>query len=280
MIIDFRLRPPAKSFLRASMYADMEKTGRMNRGFGMTLAPSVKEKSMKLLLKEMDEAGISKAVIPARAPAPGLGGISNDEVAELVQEYPDRFIGFGAIDPSNRREALNEIDRVIKVLGFKGVTVEPGMLTKPVYPNDQSLYPIYARCEELGIPVILTAGGNAGPDLSYTLPIYFDKVAVDFPSLPIISAHGSWPWVTEILHVAFRRTNVFVSPDMYLFNVPGCNEYIQAANYYLEDRLLFASSYPFVHLKQAVDYVKNLSLKEGVMEKFLYKNAQQLLGAD
>ena len=60
------------------------------------------------------------------------------------------------------------------------------------------------------------AGGNGGPDLSYSDPVHVDRVAADFPALPIVVSHGGWPWVHQILHVAYRRQNVHVSPDMYL----------------------------------------------------------------
>jgi hypothetical protein len=87
------------------------------------------------------------------------------------------------------------------------------------------------------------AGGNAGPDLTFSHPVQVDRLADRHPKLQIIAAHGSWPWVTEILGVAFRRTNVWVSPDMYLF-LPGGQMYVEAANGYLQDRFLFGTAYP------------------------------------
>ena len=57
--------------------------------------------------------------------------------------------------------------------------------------------------------------------------------SADFPDLRIVVSHGNWPWVSEILHVAFRRPNVYLSPDMYLYNMPGMDDYLRAANGFL-----------------------------------------------
>ena len=98
------------------------------------------------------------------------------------------------------------------------------------------------------LPFILSAGGNIGPDCSYTLPVCLDRVARDFPKLNMVVAHGGWPWITAILHVAFRRGNVYVSPDMYEL-MPGNEAYAAAMNSYLSERYVYASSYPFVPLR-------------------------------
>src|SRR3546814_18844203 len=56
------------------------------------------------------------------------------------------------------------------------------------------IYPLYAKCEVRGLPVVMMAGGNAGPDLSYTEPSHIDRVLGDFPDLKVVATHGAWPW--------------------------------------------------------------------------------------
>src|SRR5690606_29425019 len=148
------------------------------------------------------------------------GSTPNAAVEAIMKQHPGRFIGLCAVDPTNRRAAIAEIDRCIEA-GMRGVNIEPGAYPVPMYPDDRRLYPIYAHCEDRGLPVVLMAGGNGGPDLSYSDPVHVDRVAADFPQLPIVVSHGGWPWVHQILHVAYRRQNVHVSPDMYLSNMPG-----------------------------------------------------------
>src|SRR3546814_2096473 len=92
------------------------------------------------------------------------------------------------------------------------------------------IYPLYAKGEDRGLPVVMMAGGNAGPDLSYTEPSHIDRVLGDFPDLKVVATHGAWPWVHQILHVAYRRPNLYLSPDQYIANMPGMDDYVRAAD--------------------------------------------------
>lgn len=275
-VIDFRLRPPLKGFLQMIMYAGAERRDRITRQHGMEPASSAQEKSMPMLLADMDAAGITTGVVMGRYS--GLyGSVSNQDVAEIVNAYPGRFIGIGSVDPSSRRRAMQQIDEAL-ALGLRGINLEPGAYPEPLYPDDRRLYPIYAYCEDRDIPVTVMAGGSAGPDLSYTNPVHIDRVAGDFPQLRIAITHGGWPWVTEILHVAFRRPNIYLSPDQYLCNMPGMNDYLLAANGYLAERFLYASSYPFISVKSYADWFRTLPIRPELLEGIMYWNAARFLG--
>lgn len=275
-IIDFRLRPPLKGYLEMVMYTGAERRDRLTRQHGMEPAPSAQAKSMPMLLEEMDAAGVTTGVVMGRYS--GLyGSVSNQDVADIVKAHPGRFVGVGSLDPSNRRNAIRQIDEAL-ALGLKGINLEPGGYAQPMYADDRRLYPIYAYCEDRNIPVTMMVGGSAGPDLSYTNPVHIDRVAGDFPGMRIALTHGAWPWVTEILHVAYRRTNVYVSPDQYLCNLPGMNDYLIAANGFLADRFLYGSSYPFIGVKIYHDWFRTLPIKPELLDGILYGNAARFLG--
>ncbi len=274
-IIDFRIRPPARGFLGMIMYTGAERRNKLTRQLGLEPAPSAEAKSMDLLISEMDQAGVGIGVVQARF-SDYFGSVSNEDVAAIVRDHPKRFVGIAAVEPTNRRAAIAEIDKWMAA-GFKGVNIEPGAYPVPMYPDDRRLYPIYAHCEDRGIPAIIMAGGNAGPDLSYSFPVHLDRVAGDFPGLKIVVSHGGWPWVSEILHVAFRRPNVYVSPDMYLHEAPGWEEYLRAANGFLAERFLYASCYPLTPVKEYADWFLRLPLKPEARERALWKNASELL---
>lgn len=275
-IIDFRLRPPLKGFLDMVMYSAAERRDRITRQHGMEPAESAQKQSMDLLLRDMDEAGVTTGVVMGRCS--GLyGSVSNQDVADIVKAYPGRFVGIGSVDPSNRRAAIRQIDEALS-LGLKGINLEPGAYALPLYADDRRLYPVYAHCEDRGVPVTVMAGGSAGPDLSYTCPVHIDRVAADFPDLRIAISHGAWPWVQEILHVAFRRPNVYISPDQYLCNMPGMNDYLIAANGYLADRFLYASSYPFISVKGYADWFRTLPVRPELLDRIMYGNAARFLG--
>lgn len=276
-VIDFRLRPPMKAFLDMVMYANIERTERMARGIGMTLPPSVRQRSFDLMLKEMDEAGVEVGVVPGRI-SPVLGTIEADDIAAIVARRPDRLVGYAGIDPVNRRKAIAAVDSAVK-MDMKGVVIEPGLSNNPMHLDDARMYPIYAHCEDLKMPVLFMAGGNAGPDVTYTSPEHIDRVARDFPDLKIISGHGNWPWAAQIIHVCYRRPNIWLSPDMYIFGgMPGAQDYINAANGFLAERFLFGTAYPLLPFKDGIDTFLKFPLKESVIDRILYKNAAELLG--
>ena len=266
-----------RGFLDMVMYADIDRTARMAAGLGMELPPSVRQRSPEMMLREMDEAGVQMGVVPGRI-SPILGTIEADDIAAIVSEYPDRLVGFAGIDPVKRRTAIQAIDAAIGA-GMKGIVIEPGLLTSAMHLDDARMYPIYAHCEDRKIPVLFMAGGNAGPDCTYTAPEHIDRVARDFPELKIISGHGNWPWVAEIIHVCYRRPNIWLSPDMYIFGgMPGAMDYVNAANGFMADRFLFATAYPLLPFKRALETFLQFPLKASVLDRILFRNAAELLG--
>ncbi len=276
MIVDFRLRPPVGGFLNTLMYSAGERRDGFTRTVGFEPSPAAQQQSMELLLGEMDEAGVDKGVVVGRL-AGTLGSVPNSDVQAIVAAHPQRFIGAASIDPTSRKGACETISAAVQA-GFKLINIEPGSYLVPMYADDRRLYPIYAHCEDLGVPVIMMVGGTAGPDLSYSDPIRTDRVLADFPQLKVIVAHGGWPWVTEILHIAFRRTNMYLSPDMYFSRMPGWEEYVKAADTFLADRMLYASSFPFCPVKDYKQWFEQLPIKPANLEKVMGGNAARLLG--
>jgi hypothetical protein len=184
-VIDFRIRPPFKGFLDTLMYTDPARRDRFTAQLGLEPSPAAVQKSCDLLIKEMDAASIDLGVVVGRD-AGFLGSVSNADVMAFVQAIAE---------------------------GFVAINVEPGAQTVPMSADDRRLYPIYAHCEDARVPIILLAGGNAGPDLESTVPVALDRMLGDFPRLKVAVAHGGWPWVHQVLHIAFRRPNLYLSPD-------------------------------------------------------------------
>jgi len=277
-IIDVRFRPPLGTFLNMTMFKDKGRTLVMTKAMGMEMPPSVQKDSMELLIEEMERVGNYRCCVSGskRGIDPAWGWIENDEVFQMINRYPDRFIGVGAIDVTIEESALEDVDRCIRNYGFKAIVLEPGTHKEPMYADDRRLYPIYAKCEELGVPIFILAGGNAGPDMSYSDPIHVEHVAVDMPKLKLVVLHGGWPWVTQILHIAFRRPNIYLSADMYI-TLPGGAHYIEAINGYLSDRFLYATSYPFGPVEGYYEKFIRLGIKEEYIEKVLHRNAEKLL---
>lgn len=120
-------------------------------------------------------------------------------------------------------------------------------------------------------------GGRAGPDTSYSDPCIIAKLAADFPDISFIVSHGGWPWVQQILGACFWTKNIYLSPDMYLFNTPGVQDYVVAANHYLQDNFLFGTAYPYVPMIEGVKHFESL-FDPKVLPKIMYKNAARIFG--
>jgi predicted TIM-barrel fold metal-dependent hydrolase len=291
-VIDFRLRPPFRGFLNLAIH-DKGSLQHYTRA-GVSPAPSFIESDMDCLIQEMDSANIVRGVVLGRNAAQPYGVVANEDIAELVRSYPDRFVPFGSVDSrlgaragsgitGNRSVAqrmIREVDYCLDDLGFAGIAVDPGWSDPPRHVDSPTFYPLYAHCAEREVPIAITMSIFVGPDISYSEPTALQRVAKDFPSLQVIVAHAAWPWVTELLGVSFTSKNIWVSPDFYghIKNMPGALHYSEAANYFLEGRLLYASAYPARPLKESVEEFCALPLREDVLKKSLYDNARRLLG--
>jgi predicted TIM-barrel fold metal-dependent hydrolase len=236
---------------------------------------------------QLNKMGVEKAVIfnlDEETPS-GIAGLPNDYYADIVRNFPDKFIGFAGIDPLKGMDAIREIRRSYN-LGLRGVAVRPFMFKIP--PTHAKMYPIYATCVELDIPIWFHLSINYSTNsMEYERPIFLDMVAQDFPELKMIAGHGGWPWVNEMVAVAWRNPNIYIDiasyPPKYIgMKGTGWEPLMHYGNSVLQDRILFGSTWLFMGLsiKQLADGVYNLPLKEKVKEKWLYHNAARVLGIE
>jgi len=239
--------------------------------------------SINEFVKLLDNMGVEKAVIfnlDEETPS-GITGLPNDYYAKIVNDYPDKFVGFAGIDPLKRMEAVREIRRTYD-LGLRGVAVRPFMFGIP--PHHAKMYPIYSTCVELDIPIWFHLSINYSTNnMEVERPIYLDIVAQDFPELKIIAGHGGWPWVNELVAVAWRNPNIYIDIASYLpkyigMKGTGWEPLIHFGNSVLQDKILFGSTWLFMgmSIKQLADGVMELPLKEEVKRKWLFENAARL----
>ena len=284
MIIDARVRPPYKSFqlVLASAPGARPSVKRSPLISGYERPQSMVQKSLELFIAEMDEAGVDKGILVGRQAGHRI--VSNDDIAELRDRYQDRFpVALAGINGSDVVAAVEEIERTIKGMKFKGIAVDPGWWVPPLYVDNKRIYPIYAKCAELGGVLYLTCSLMQGPDISYAEPARIQRVANDFPTLKIVVVHGAFPFTNEMLGVMIANSalgNLWVLPDFFQFipGFAGAHDWVDAANHYLSDRMLYASSYPVRPLKQSLEEFGRFSYESDVLENLLAKNAAKLLG--
>lgn len=278
MIFDSRLRAPYRSF-KNSFYQRVDRTKSLTYDrFKMPTPKSLEDASMETLFQEMEEAGITKAVVPARA-LKTLADIDNDDAAKICEDYPEKFYGAACIEIwDGEAAALEMIDKYVVNGPCKTIMIEPGFSRTPLYADDEKFFPVYEKCEKENIPLMMAFGGFIGPDYSYCEPVLIDRIAQHFPKLKMFLTHGGYPCITEVCHVASNRPNVWVAPDLYLMHSPGWRDYVDAANYMLPDKICFGSAYPIVDLKAAVEIYEKAGFHGDVYEKVMYVNTARFLG--
>jgi len=284
MIIDARVRPPYKSLQQvlASAPGVPKSVKRSPLVSGYERPQSMVQKSLELFVEEMDEAGVDKGILVGRQAGHRI--VSNDDIAELRDTYPERFpVALAGINGSYVEAAVQEIERTVTDMSFNGIAVDPGWWVPPLYVDDKRIYPIYAKCAELGGVLYLTCSLMQGPDISYAEPYRVQRVANDFPTLKIVVVHGAFPFTNEMLGVMIANSalgNLWVLPDFFQFipGFPGAQDWVDAANHYLGDRMLYASSYPVRPLQQSLEEFKRFSYKPEVLENLLWRNAAELFG--
>ena len=284
MIIDARVRPPYKSLTQvlASEPGARPPVKRSPLVSGYERTPSMTKKSLELFMEEMDASGADKGILVGRQA--GHRTILNDDIAELRGRYPDRFpVALAGINGADGEAALREIERTLGELHFEGIAVDPGWWVPPRYVDDPKNYPLYERCAELGGVLYLTCSLMQGPDISYAEPCRIQRVANAFPTLQIVVVHAAFPHTSEMIGVMIANAplgNLWVIPDFFQFipGFPGAQDWADAANYFLGDRILYASSYPVRPLAQSLAEFQRFSYRPEVLENLLGRTASTLFG--
>jgi hypothetical protein len=216
--------------------------------------------------------------------ATGHPPISNEEVAQGCATHADVLIPFASVDPWKGKAAVRQARRLVMEHGVRGFKFHPSL--QAFHPNDRMAYPLYAVLEELGVPALFHTGqtgigagmpGGGGVRLTYSNPMAIDDVAVDFPHLPIILAHPSFPWQDEALAVATHKPTVHIdlsgwSPKYF----PPL--LIRYANSLLRQKMLFGSDYPAITPDRWLNDFAALDIKPEVRPMILKDNAVRLLG--
>lgn len=274
MIIDFRVRAPFAAYAASPLFTQLDAVERDTLARVDAPSPaSARAFSPDLLLREADEAGVDKLVVPLRKAAGGR----NEDLVALLEQYPDRLIGLAGIDVSDMARAVEEIETFVVHGPCRGIVLEPGQDATPWMANAVWVYPLYAHCQEHGVPVALTYGGIMTPSLRHYAPEAVDDVAAAFPGLSLALVHGGWPYVTEVCQIALNRKNVYLVPDIYMVRSPGMRDYVTAASHLLRERVIFASAYPILPLKEARQAYEQSGVRPEALPLLMGGNAARFL---
>jgi predicted TIM-barrel fold metal-dependent hydrolase len=246
--------------------------GRDHEPVGLdALAQYYRERALACVVFSVDERVSERRVVP------------NDEVLAAGAAHPDVLIPFASVDPTRGAEAVVEAQRLIAA-GARGFKLHPPL--QRFVPNDRAIYPFYEVLEAARLPVIFHTGhsgigtgmrGGGGVRLKYGDPMPIDDVAVDFPDLPIVLAHPSFPWQDQALSICLHKPQVYIdlsgwSPKYF----PP--QLVQYANTLLREKVLFGSDYPLITPDRWLADFAALPIRDEVRPLILKENALRLLG--
>jgi predicted TIM-barrel fold metal-dependent hydrolase len=214
----------------------------------------------------------------------GRPPIPNDEIAAFAAANSDIMFAFASVNPVRGKEAVAEAERLIAAGGIRGFKLHPPL--QEFHPNDKTVYPFYEALNAAKLPVIFHTGhsgigtgmpGGGGVRLKYGNPMDIDDVAVDFPDMPIIMAHPSFPWQDEAISICLHKPQVYIdlsgwSPKYFSPTL------VQYANTLLKHKVLFGSDYPLIAPDRWMADFEKIAIKDEVRPLILKENAMRLFG--
>jgi predicted TIM-barrel fold metal-dependent hydrolase len=222
-------------------------------------------------LREMDRFGVERGLIGIEGPdGPG---------AEALRRHPDRFIASVGCDPNRGMDGVRDIVRAHEMWGARAVTAFPAGTFPQVAINDKKMYPIYAKCVELGLPIFCCAG-VPGPRLRFQ-PQHvelIDEVCFDFPDLTFVTRHGCEPWTELMVKLMLKWPNLYYSTSAFAPKYYP-KAVVDFANKRGADKVLYAGYFPMgLSLERIMGELPGVPFAEDVWPKFLRHNAERVLG--
>jgi len=169
------------------------------------------------LLEVMDASGVWRVAL-INYPSPDLMGFddsTNEFSARYAEASPERILPYGGVHARFTKDPEGDVDRLVE-MGIRCLKIHP---PHQMYPANayteglEALGRIYRRCEERGLPVLIHTGTSIFPGArsKWGNPMEIDDVAIDYPKLTIVMAHGGRPlWMEEAFFILRRHPNVFL----------------------------------------------------------------------
>jgi predicted TIM-barrel fold metal-dependent hydrolase len=264
----------------ASRWAAKDEQKGVLQLFGPDLA---KGPTVEGLLEGMDEAGVDLGVLTAGLSDPErahrMGGYAAEDFLAIAEEHPGRFLVSSAVDKAAKpRTNCARVRELAQHPAFQLVRVTP--LVEQHELNHRLYYPVYATCEELGLPVSINVG-IPGPQVRSRCqdPVLLEDVLIDFPGLTVIGAHMGHPYEALLIQYMLKWPQLHVMTSAYLATYfdPAIVKFMDSSRG--RGRVLWASDHPVIPAKTAMDAARTLPLRDVGLAEFLGDSLHRILSA-
>ena len=278
-LIDTHAHQPTSEFLH-------DAGGEMMQDAADRFGTDLETDTYENMIAEYRELGIGRAVLLGWDAETNTGNppVPNDYVAEVRDEYPEFFVGFGSVDP-HKDDCVREAVRCVEDLGLSGFKFQ--QIAQGFDPSAERHDHLWSTIEDLGVPVVFHGGnstlgacspGGRGLQVKYGHPMLVDDVAARHPDLDILLAHPAFPWEKEQLAVCQQKGNVYMDLSGWL---PGYidEQVLHYAGTLLQDKVMFGTDYPMIRPgKWLTSFAETVDYDEDVLRKILFENAEAFLG--
>lgn len=214
----------------------------------------------------MDRHGIERAMV-------GMGA-NGGPGREAVQRYPDRFFGSLSVDPNRGMDGVRDLVRAYETLGIRSAMAFPAGYLPQVPINDKKMFPLYAKCIELGIPICVCTG-ICGPRVPSACQdtMLIDEVCWYFPELTFVMRHGAEPWADLAAKLLLKWPNLYYSTSAFAPRYYP-KAIVDFANTRGADKVMYAGYFPMgLSLDRIFGELPDVPFKDHVWPKFLRENA-------
>jgi predicted TIM-barrel fold metal-dependent hydrolase len=222
-------------------------------------------------LHEMDRFGIEIGLI-------GAGG---EVGTKALKDHPDRFVPIGGVDPNKGMDGIRDMVRQYETFGVRAFSAFNCGFNPQVGISDALMYPIYAKCVELGVPIFSCAGvpGPRFPMWPQEVRL-IDQVMYDFPELVFVTRHGCEPWEDLAVKLMLKWPNLYYSTSAFApKHYPEA--IVRYANTRGGDKIIYAGYFPMgLSLERIMTDMQHVPFKDDVWPKFLRDNARKVLKLD
>ena len=269
-ILDFHTHPWLPALLAQGTRTFIERISPAVRAHGDLLGDPAYAAEL------LRQQGIRHAVLLAEHCPATSGNVRTDTVLELARASDGFFLPFASVDPNSDEDAARMLERYIEQ-GARGLKLYPSY--QFYYPNDARVYPLYELCERHRLPVLMHIGSSVipGTRMKYCDPIHLDDVAVDFPGLNLVMAHGGRGfWYDKCAFLAAHHANVYI--DVTGLVPARLREHFPRLDR-LADKVVFGSDWPALPKSPGENAaaIAALGLEADALDRILYRNAARLL---
>ncbi|WP_345816846.1 amidohydrolase family protein (plasmid) [Paraburkholderia sp. PREW-6R] len=282
MFVDFSSRPPSLQF--DGPVTHLANYRRIYEGTERQAAVSDNIDPLAAYLAMYERLDARYVVLKARDLTSTFGvKIANADVAAFCRAHGERYIGFAGVDPHKGEAAVVEFEAAVRELGLRGLNVQG--FEHRLCIDDPLLFPLYEKCVELGVPVNIHCGTNFSTHTSmmYGHPAALDRVMMALPELRVCASPPGWPWVQELLAVAWRHPNVWIGtlavrPKLLATAHSGYEPLLQYGRTVLRKRMIFGSAFPMMPVEKALAEFDALEMPDSVRKAWQHDNALEFLG--